>query len=156
MLFKTLKRRLCTEEIGILESLSASKTPLRTHEVSTTTETLRSFVPQASLIHILFEAGTWPWRSLWYGNKHVSFSTLPAWPNGYGVPLLRVRLWVRVPSWVHTLARFIESSTFCQFGIALVTPYMHTHTLCTWMMVTPWPSSFDIYMHIYVGDTLSN
>ena len=100
MLFKTLKRRLCTEEIGILESLSASKTPLRTHEVCTTTETLRSFVPQASLIHILFEAGTWPWRSLWYGNKHVSFSTLPAWPNGYGVPLLRVRLWVRVPSWV--------------------------------------------------------
>lgn len=36
---------------------------------------------------------------------HKPVRQMPAWPNGHGAPLLRVRLWVRVPSWVLTVAR---------------------------------------------------
>ena len=123
-------KHLPSEDLHALNFI-VTLNPLGSHGVCTTPETLRSFVPKPDFIHILFEAGTWPWRSLWYGNKPVSFSTLPAWPNGYGVPLLRVRLWVRVPSWVlrkeNAPLLSLISIPFCLFALSqFFLPYKMT------------------------------
>ena len=59
----------------------------------------------------------------------VSYSVGPPWPNGQGAPLLRVRLWVRVPLGV-TKIFCVFKFYFCRGKTKITTPCgIQTHNL---------------------------